>query len=243
MTSSKLSKREAYRLANTLPCDYCKKPFYRCAVHRARFKYNFCSRECNALFHTGEKHKRHDKELNQHRCPICGNKIKRMRKGRIYCSYKCKSIAWSNEGHPRFCQQKISCSNCGKEINKPPAIIRKTNFCSDNCQNSYHSRRISGPNNPRFKYGHFVGFPKKVKGLYHGFTASLKERIRERDNYTCQICGMTQQEHKHKLHVHHIDEDKTHNWESNLVALCRYCHISKAHGAEHKKWQKILLSA
>lgn len=59
------------------------------------------------------------------------------------------------------------------------------------------------------------------------FNNNLKEQIRKRDNYTCQICGMTEEEHLivigEVLNVHHIDYDKENCDKNNLKALCRQC--------------------
>lgn len=61
------------------------------------------------------------------------------------------------------------------------------------------------------------------------WTDDLRESIRKRDNYTCQIddCGIHQDElkgfHK-KLSIHHIDYDKENLNPNNLIALCKTCH-------------------
>ena len=61
---------------------------------------------------------------------------------------------------------------------------------------------------------------------YNGeFTKALKEEIRKRDNYTCQICGVTQDKLGRKLDVHHIDFFKIHNFPENLISLCKSCHL------------------
>lgn len=56
---------------------------------------------------------------------------------------------------------------------------------------------------------------------------SLKNSIRERDNLSCQMCGLHQDElngfHK-KLAVHHIDYDKNNLNPNNLITLCNSCH-------------------
>ena len=61
------------------------------------------------------------------------------------------------------------------------------------------------------------------------FTKELKEKIRKRDNYTCQHCGMTQEEHLKKYnqvpHVHHIDYNKMNCKEDNLITTCIKCNI------------------
>jgi 5-methylcytosine-specific restriction endonuclease McrA len=57
------------------------------------------------------------------------------------------------------------------------------------------------------------------------FNNILKERIRERDGHVCQICGIHEDSLKEKLSIHHIDFTKNHNMDSNLVSLCRSCHL------------------
>jgi len=52
---------------------------------------------------------------------------------------------------------------------------------------------------------------------------------RERDDFTCQLCGITEEECGRELDVHHRDSDKTNNELSNLLSLCRSCH-SRAEG-------------
>lgn len=56
----------------------------------------------------------------------------------------------------------------------------------------------------------------------------IREKILERDNYACQICGTTQEEHldqyNHGLHMHHIDYNNNNNSENNLTMLCSVHH-------------------
>jgi len=56
------------------------------------------------------------------------------------------------------------------------------------------------------------------------FNNELKEEIRKRDNYTCQHCGITEEEHiivfGKILTVHHIDYNKQNCNEDNLITLC-----------------------
>lgn len=56
------------------------------------------------------------------------------------------------------------------------------------------------------------------------FNRELKELIRQRDNYKCQLCGMPECENIQKLDIHHIDYDKKNCLPSNLVSLCKSCH-------------------
>lgn len=59
------------------------------------------------------------------------------------------------------------------------------------------------------------------------WTDDLKESIRRRDNYVCQLCGTHQDElggYFKKLDIHHIDYDKHNLNPNNLIALCRSCH-------------------
>lgn len=54
--------------------------------------------------------------------------------------------------------------------------------------------------------------------------ASISKTIRERFNYQCQQCGLKLNNHKHLLHVHHINGVRSDNSDSNLTPLCADCH-------------------
>ena len=80
----------------------------------------------------------------------------------------------------------------------------------------------SGPNNHAWQDGRsFEPYSKE-------FNKQLKERIRRRDNYTCQFCERTEFENWRKygrnLSTHHIDYDKKNSDEQNLISLCDVCH-------------------
>ena len=88
-----------------------------------------------------------------------------------------------------------------------------------------HSKRMLKDNNPMWKNG--------ISKLPYAFSFSnkLKNKIRKRDNYTCQNCGITNEEHlirlKKSITIHNIDYDKMNSNEYNLITLCQGCN-SKA---------------
>lgn len=51
------------------------------------------------------------------------------------------------------------------------------------------------------------------------WTETLRRSIRERDRYTCQMCGK-----EPSIVCHHIDYDKKNSNPDNLVTLCQSCH-------------------
>lgn len=58
------------------------------------------------------------------------------------------------------------------------------------------------------------------------FNNKLKEEIRERDGFYCQICFKHQEELSRILSIHHIDYNKLNNHRLNLISLCISCHLS-----------------
>jgi len=58
-----------------------------------------------------------------------------------------------------------------------------------------------------------------------GWTNTLKESIRQRDDYKCQLCGKVQRKQKRKPPVHHIDYNKENLNPKNLITLCPICNI------------------
>lgn len=72
------------------------------------------------------------------------------------------------------------------------------------------------------------------------WTETLRKSIRQRDNYTCQLCGKTQKQEHRKLCVHHIDYDKENCNPENLIALCRSCNVEV--NSDREFWTKWFAS-
>lgn len=56
------------------------------------------------------------------------------------------------------------------------------------------------------------------------FNRTLREKIRTRDNHTCQLCGIVWETGKRHT-VHHIDYNKSNCSETNLITLCNSCNL------------------
>lgn len=67
------------------------------------------------------------------------------------------------------------------------------------------------------------------------FDSQAKERVRVRDNFICQLCGIPELECNHNLSVHHIDYDKLNSNIDNLVCLCKKCHAKTSFNREYWK--------
>ena len=87
----------------------------------------------------------------------------------------------------------------------------KSKFCSVKCRSKF----VSGKNSHSWIDGRsFEPYDEK-------FNKKLKEKIRKRNNYICQSCGIL--ENGRKLTIHHIDYNKKNNKSNNLIALCVGC--------------------
>lgn len=117
-----------------------------------------------------------------------------------------------------------------------------------------HKKKLS--KNHRLKRGYpnpMTGNGWRVKGEKSGnwqggisdnpypidWTENLKESIRMRDNFICQLCGIHQNELEgwnKKLDIHHIDYNKDNLNSDNLLTLCRNCHVKTNYN--RKEWTK-----
>lgn len=84
-----------------------------------------------------------------------------------------------------------------------------------------------------------------------------REKIRVRDNYTCQICGEKWDIGKRRLDVHHKDCDNNKskqydNYEKekdNMITLCHRCHLNLPEhklamsNSKEKRWEEIRVTA
>jgi len=75
------------------------------------------------------------------------------------------------------------------------------------------------------------------------FTGELKKQIHSRDNFECQCCGISNQNHIDKyldsLCIHHIDYNKKNNEIKNLISLCYKCHAKTNY--RRAKWMQFFL--
>jgi hypothetical protein len=144
-----------------------------------------------------------------------------------------KRISYSGKNNPAFKDGrslgKYHCIDCGKKIGWQTWYKGSKRCGSCSCK-----ERLSDPRN----------HPNYLNGLnlvpYNSeFNNDLKETIRKRDNYTCQNCNMTEEEHLivigTNLHCHHIDYNKKNSKPENLITLCNSCHIRSNYNRNYWK--------
>lgn len=162
----------------------------------------------------------------KNKCISCDNVISSNSNGRcINCSLKNRA----GKNNPNWKGGDIvkKCSFCFSDIKLRSYRIKraKNNFCNIKCFANWKIKAYSLDNNPNYIDGR-SGFNYPLI-----FSKYLKNIIRQRDNYICQGCGLTEAEHlfkyKQKLHIHHIDYNKDNCEENNLITACLSCN-SKA---------------
>ena len=79
---------------------------------------------------------------------------------------------------------------------------------------------------------HFWAGGKSFEKYGVDWTATLRRSIRERDNYSCVMCGKLQSDFA--FSVHHIDYDKKNCNPDNLITLCKSCHQKT--NFDREKW-------
>jgi hypothetical protein len=96
-----------------------------------------------------------------------------------------------------------------------------------------HKRKISesrkgkyaGKNHPRWRGG------ASNESYPYEFNHDLKEEIRKRDEYQCQLCYVSQ--NGNRLDIHHIDYNKDNLDKFNLISLCHSCHCKTGANREY----------
>jgi len=141
---------------------------------------------------------------------------------------------------------KKKCIHCGMEFEVFPYIKDKAKFCSRMCRdkfghtkearekmsNSHKGKKLSKEHKDKISKSVSIALTgkkfseetkQKQSESHKGkWTKTLKESIRQRDNFTCQYCGEKQT--TRKLDVHHIDYNKENLNPDNLISLCLKCH-------------------
>ena len=138
--------------------------------------------------------------------------------------YKHKPNQGFQKGHPCYSYNLRNLSEESKEKRK---LSKKGKHYSPNTEfkkghiSIYKGKKLpkmTGSNHPNWQGG-------KANHLYGpGWTITLKEKIKARDAWKCQVCEVPQEECLKTLVVHHIDYNKKNLNHNNLITLCRTCH-------------------
>ena len=147
------------------------------------------------------------------------------------------TIAW-NKGLTKETDERVKKASENKErIEKIRNTLKgriphnkgKTKYIyKPSMDNSIRMSKLRGKETPNWQGGKsFEKYPME-------WTETLKRSIRERDYYTCQLCGKQQTGMTHN--VHHINYDKKNCNPINLIVLCHSCHLKT--NTNRKKWTK-----
>ncbi len=226
-------------------CDFCNNEIYVPKWKLENRKNHFCSKECHYNFTKGQEREPLSEETkikigNSQRGKIASDetrkKLSEACKGRDFSYLHTKeNIAkrvniqkergcFKGENNPNYkggiSKVTFNCEECG-ELTIGDAYNyqnSKHHFCSTSCSREFYKENFIGENNPNWRGGITFG----EYGIE--FNKKLKLLIKERDNFTCQLCEIDECECVQNLQIHHIDYDKQNNKEENLVTLCSKCH-------------------
>jgi hypothetical protein len=141
---------------------------------------NFCSPKC---------HHEYMKKRVTITCSNCGVTKERPcsnvreNSDNYYCCPECYSESMSNEGIVN-----LTCSNCGDTFDRWKSEVTDpdNSFCGEECR--YESMTCDDFN-----------FDNYGRGFYE-----MKQKVRKRDDYACQICGRDKDDLGKHPSVHHI---------------------------------------
>jgi hypothetical protein len=238
-------------------CDYsCRSEYYRvsdyhtvqrnctnCAiqfqlpVHKKDQQNIFCSRECSHEFRTLSKEELvDDLQTAYEKLPneTSLNKIAAATghySGPYYRVFDSLHDAAEAAGlDVPYGRTTVECENCTNsfETRKKRARNDRRCFCDRECYLNW------------MRQGNLRKGDERRVPNYGPSWESQRQAARERDDFTCQSCGMTKEEHleqyKVRPHVHHItpwhqfDDHEERNRLQNLIVLCVDCHA---------KWEKM----
>lgn len=234
-------------------CAQCGTPVWRTPYKAKKYDKAFCSNTCRgqwqAAHGAGVNHPRWKGGEHPMTCAQCGSVFYaqpadkkgerrfcgRVCQGRWYAEHLTGAASWNWKGDEKY--TLVTCAECGGAIRRLARSVQgKTRFfCNDACRGSWLAEHSVETAHNNWRGG---------KGYYRGPQWGVRQRaVRERDDYTCQHCGLSQEEHGEALHVHHIipfrkfryipgvnENYKQANDPGNLIALCRRCHALAERG-------------
>ena len=199
-----------YKDGRTLKKYYCKKCNKEISITSGIYGLGLCK---SCFITNKEKKKPYNYSLIIRTCKYCHDKfLIRKNSKQLFCSQICYGSSIKGKNSLFWKGGKPICKDCGKKL---------SNYKSKRCQKC----NMQGKLHPRYKNG------KGREPYSFDFTPKLKESIRNRDNYTCQFCDMTEEEHLKKynrvLEIHHKDHNRKNSNKNNLITACKKCNLER----------------
>lgn len=156
--------------------------------------------------------------LNKHKIPMRNSRTSRL------LAHKRHPQTWTKN------KVIVKCSHCGKEKEVWPYRYKRSEhfYCSKNCKAKHWSEIYSGEEAHNWKGGKW----KETSDMREWpVYQRVRDEIRERDNWTCQLCGC-----RSNIIAHHIiavrDNPDLVFEPTNLISLCSKCHTEKVNNHE-----------
>jgi len=178
-------------------------------------------------------------------CKLCNRSIEAIRHDLTFYGIACRTWHGGGKGRgppvPRlpkevlvdlYLKQKKSAPEIGEETGRTKRVILLNLAEYGIPMRSTAESRKNGLMNGRIQPLHGESHPFWLGGISFEpyspiFNERLKEKVRRRDGYVCQKCGVTQEESLEKFHkklfIHHINYNKDDCNLSNLTSLCCQC--------------------
>lgn len=217
-------------------CDNCGKTIEKRPDKIENQQYTYCSNECQDThdeLHSQIAEQQRNRILVE--CDNCGSELERT-PWRVeqfhlqFCDNECKSEHHKENRNGdwayNYSRAELVCEWCGSDYEVPTSREDISRFCGLDCRNKWLASR-TGDGHPLWEGG---------RRNYGANWTDQRRAARERDDYTCQSCGATEDGLERELDVHHITPIKAFetpeeaNTLDNLVSLCRSCHQGKWEG-------------
>jgi len=230
---------------NTWECFVCDDEFERPESQINNKERPFCSNECYGKWLKSQDKKDHPNwsgNLIVVNCDNCSSECEKYKhkveeQENVFCSRECqityRSEHYTDRPYVRTESITVTCDECSTEFKRNPSYVEASDkqFCSNNCRANWLSENWSGEDSPLWKGGPV---------FYYGENwLSQRRKAIQRDNEQCQECGLTREQHYENhgsdLEVHHktpirtFEDTAEANELSNLITLCKPCHIEVEH--------------
>jgi len=219
-----------------IECDWCGTITTKRPSHVNEYGQNFCSNECNGKWasenlenktgvncdYCGDEFQIHPFRLEQSELHFCPD-------SECYGNWQSENAVSENARHWEGGQESVVCEMCEDSFSVRPYRSDSARFCSRQCADEFKTT-ITGELHPLWIADKQRDYGEKWE--------YVRSKARDRDNYTCQGCGVNESTMGRELDVHHIqplrkfESLENANRLQNLICLCMSC---------HNKWEGIPL--